>query len=169
MIDEEGRMMRLYFFRHGIAQDNTDGKLPDQQRQLTLKGAERVRQAARLMKALAIQPDRLYSSPLIRARQTADIVGQALGVAVQVRDELGWEFSQAAVEALTRDLGPESEVMFVGHEPTFSETVSSLIGGGSVEMKKGGLARVDIFDYQPLRGVLVWLIAPRVFDQIPAP
>ncbi len=158
--------MRLYFFRHGIAQDNTEGRLPDQQRQLTLKGAERVRQAARVMKALAIQPDRLFSSPLIRARQTADIIGQTLGVAVQVRDELGWDFSQAAVEALTRDLGDDAEVMFVGHEPTFSETISSLIGGGSVEMKKGGLARVDIFDYQPLRGTLVWLIAPRVFEQL---
>lgn len=165
-MNEGESTMRLYFFRHGIAQDNTGGRLPDHQRQLTLKGAERVRQAARVMKALDIQPDRLFSSPLIRARQTADIIGQALGVAVQVRDELGWDFSQAMVEVLTRDLGDDAEVMFVGHEPTFSETISSLIGGGSVEMKKGGLARVDIFDYQPMRGTLVWLIAPRVFEQL---
>jgi len=154
--------MRLYFFRHGIAQENEDGKLPDHHRQLTLKGIERVRAAARLMEQLDMQPARLFSSPLIRARQTADIVGQTLGVAVQVRTELGWDFNLSVVEGLTRDLGHADEVLFVGHEPTFSETISALIGGGAIEMKKGGLARVDVVSYQPLRGVLIWLIAPKV-------
>lgn len=154
--------MHLYFFRHGIAQTNEDGLMADHNRQLTLKGIERVRASARLLKTLNVQPDRLFSSPLIRARQTADIIGLTLGVAVQVRTELGWDFNLNEVEGLVRDLKHEDQVVFVGHEPTFSETVAALIGGGAVEMKKGGIARVDVVDYQPLRGILVWLIAPRI-------
>ena len=54
--------------------------------------------------------------------------------------------------------------MFVGHEPDFSTTITSLVGG-RVVMKKGGLARVDIISDQPLLGELVWLIAPKIFDE----
>jgi phosphohistidine phosphatase SixA len=57
--------------------------------------------------------------------------------------------------------------MFVGHEPDFSTTIASLVGG-RVAMKKGGLARVDIISSQPqpLLGELVWLIAPKVFERL---
>ena len=54
--------------------------------------------------------------------------------------------------------------MFVGHEPDFSTTISSLVGG-RVVMKRGGLARIDIVSPQPLLGELVWLIAPKIFGE----
>lgn len=155
--------MRLYFFRHAEAEPGSD-PLPDEARKLTSRGIERTHQAARVMKTLKIAPLRLFSSPLVRARQTADILGQALGIPVQVRTELGPGFNAQAVNALVRDLGRGAEVMFVGHEPDFSATVSELIGGGWITMKKGGLARVDVDHDQPVRGTLVWLIAPKVFD-----
>jgi phosphohistidine phosphatase len=93
-------------------------------------------------------------------------VAEALGVQVEVREEVGYEFNVQAVEALTAGLGDDAEVMFVGHEPSFSETVGELIGGAKVVMKKGGLARIDVFSREPLRGALVWLIAPRVFEML---
>jgi phosphohistidine phosphatase len=158
--------MRVYFFRHGLAQAHDDPTLPDHLRQLTDEGIIRTRRAARVLKMLDLNPERLYSSPLIRARQTADILGQTLGVAVQVREELSPGFNVAALDSLTHDLGPDDEVLLVGHEPDFSDMVSELTGGCQVEMKKGGLARVDIELYHPLRGALVWLIAPKVFDQL---
>jgi phosphohistidine phosphatase len=156
--------MHLYFFRHAVAQP-ADDHTPDHKRALTPEGIARTHQAARQLKTLGVDPDRLYSSPLIRARQTADIIGQTLGIAVQVRKEVGPGFNLSAVEALTRDLGDDDEALFVGHEPDFSQTIAALVGG-RVVMKKGGLARIDSLAYHPLVGQLVWLITPKTFEQM---
>jgi phosphohistidine phosphatase len=158
--------MRLYFFRHGLAQPSDDPTIPDHLRALTDEGIIRTRRASRVLKMLDLKPERLYSSPLVRARQTADILGQTLGAAVLVRDELSPGFAIAALEALTHDLGSDDDVLLVGHEPDFSEMVAELTGGAQVEMKKGGLARVDVELYHPMRGTLIWLIAPKIFDQL---
>ena len=155
--------MHLYFFRHAEAEDGS-ATLPDHARQLTKRGVERTRHAATVLKSLGIKPAQLYSSPLVRARQTADILAEALGVTVEERDEVGPGFNTQAIDRLVRDAQNDDEVMFVGHEPDFSATISALIGGGWVDMKKGGLARIDLDNTQPLRGMLVWLIAPKVFD-----
>jgi phosphohistidine phosphatase len=153
--------MRLYFFRHAIAHD-ADEQTSDAERALTKVGFANTERAAEALMALGVKPDHLYSSPLVRAVQTAQIIGQALGVPVEERTEVSPGFSIFGVETLTRDLDHDAEVMFVGHEPDFSRTISSLVGG-RVVMKKGGLARIDMVSYEPLLGELVWLIAPKVF------
>lgn len=160
-----GTMMRLYFFRHGVAQSREISDMMDHQRKLTDIGAQRVWRAARALKLLGVKPSRLYSSPLIRARQTADILGQVLGVAVQVRTEVGPGFNAAAAASLVRDIGRDDEAIFVGHEPDFSQTVCELTGA-AIDLKKGGMARVDINAYHPLRGRLALLVAPKVFNEI---
>ena len=156
--------MRLYFFRHAIAKD-ADADTPDASRELTEEGVANTRQAARALKPLGVQPNYLFSSPLTRAYQTAVIIGEALDIDVLVRTEVGPGFGIHAVEALVSDLPPDSEVVFVGHEPDFSMTISSLVGG-RVVMKKGGVARVDIVMNQPLLGELVWLLAPKIFNAL---
>lgn len=158
--------MKLYFFRHGQAEDAQMPDFDDFTRELTDKGAERVRAAGEALIRLGVKPAYLYSSPRLRARQTADVLGKVLGVEVIVREEVGFGFHVHIVESLIAGLDPRAEVMFVGHEPDLSATVSALIGGGEIVMKKGGLARVDISDERPLQGALVWMIAPRVFDCI---
>lgn len=155
--------MRLYFFRHAIAHD-ADDKTPDEQRALTDEGIARTKRAGQVLKAMGVKPDRLFSSPLVRAEQTAEILAHALGVSVEVRKEVSPGFSIAAVESLTHDFDKE-EIMFVGHEPDFSTTINSLTGG-RVIVKRGGLARVEIVSRRPLLGNLVWLIAPKVFEQL---
>lgn len=157
-------MMRLYFLRHGIAYDAAPGT-PDASRELTEAGIANTRDAARVLAALGFQPGVIYSSPLTRARQTAEIVAQAVGTAVEVRAEVGPGFNIAAVAALTRDLPPDAEVLFVGHEPDFSSTITALVGGRIV-MKKGALARVDVITLEPLVGELMWLIAPKIFSAV---
>lgn len=157
--------MRLYFFRHGLAQPHDLPDVPDHQRKLTEVGIQRVNRAAKALRVLGLKPSRLYASPLIRARQTADIVAQTLGIAVQVRTEVGPGFNAAAVSALVRDLSVDDEVIFVGHEPDFSATIRELTGA-CVELKKGGMARIDIDSYHPLKGTLIWLIAPKLFDEM---
>jgi phosphohistidine phosphatase len=160
--EHEGQFMRLYFFRHAEAQPH-EITLPDAERRLTNRGIMRTHHAAKYLRAVDVDITRLYSSPLVRARQTADILGQAFSVAVQVRDELNFGFDAARVDLLIRDLGRSDHVMFVGHEPDFSSVVQELTGA-ECEIKRGGMARVDIVDYQPLRGRLMWLLTPKLFD-----
>lgn len=155
--------MQLYLFRHAEAEAGSI-TLPDSARQLTKRGIERTRKAAGVIKALGLKPAHLYSSPLVRARQTADLLAEALGVEVEERAEVGPGFNAQAAAQLVQNAGQDDQIMFVGHEPDFSATVSAIIGGGWVEMKKGGLARIDVDNLQPLRGTLVWLIAPKIFD-----
>src|SRR5579871_2535996 len=100
--------MRLYFLRHGIAEDTATS---DAERKLTKQGIEQLHEGARLFKQLDIHLKHLYSSPLVRAQETAEIVGKALDVEVEIRKEVGPGFNVAAVAALTRDLGSDDEVM----------------------------------------------------------
>ncbi|MEP7291254.1 MAG: phosphohistidine phosphatase SixA [Chloroflexota bacterium] len=155
--------MRLYFFRHAIAYDEDD-KTPDEQRALTDEGIARTKRAAQVLKAIGVKPDHLLSSPLVRAEQTAEILAQALGVKLEIRSEVAPGFNITSLEALTHDFTKE-EILFVGHEPDFSTTITSLTGA-RVTMKRGGLARIEIISRRPLLGQLVWLIAPKVFEQL---
>ena len=154
--------MRLYFVRHGIAEDFADS---DFARELTPRGRRRVAQSAQVMRQLKLRPQRIYSSPRLRSRQTADIIAAALDRPVTLADEVNFGFDLEDIGSLTRDLGHSAEVMFVGHNPDMSLVVHQLTGV-NVSMKKGGLARVDVFDSAAAQGELVWLIAPKVFDAL---
>lgn len=155
--------MKLYFVRHGIAEDGSG--IQDFDRKLTKDGAAQMRIAAKVMAKLKIAPSHIYASPRVRALETANIVAEALGVKVEVREEVNYGFNLQAVESLIVSLSDDEDVMFVGHEPSFSDTLGELTGG-KVVMKKGGLARVDVYLRKPLRGALVWLIAPKVFEAL---
>ena len=156
--------MRLYFLRHGIAEDAPDNSLSDFSRALTPKGKQRSKDTAHLLNTFDLKLTRLYSSPLVRAQQTAAILGEVLGVAVTERDELGPGFGLEAVVELIQDFNDDDAIMFVGHEPDASATVSRIIGGGDILMKKGSLARIDVLTRDPLHGMLVWLLPPKAFS-----
>ncbi len=159
--------MKLYFFRHGQAEDAGLPDFDDFTRELTDKGRERTETAARALVKMGVKPQRLYTSPRVRARQTADILAKTLGLPVIVRDEVGFGLRVETLQPLIADLDFNAEVLVVGHEPDLSATIAELIGGGEIVMKKGGMARVDLFENRlPLRGALVWVLAPRLFDLI---
>jgi phosphohistidine phosphatase len=151
--------MKLYFLRHAHA-ENVNG-MSDHDRRLTDKGRRAAHNMAKLLVALELQPDRIFSSPRIRALQTAEIVAGALKCEVESREEVNFGFGLSAVQMLTAHLPDDSEVLFVGHEPTFSHTIRE-ITGGAIRMKKAGLARVDMLSRAPLNGELVWLLPPKV-------
>jgi phosphohistidine phosphatase len=157
--------MRLYLVRHGKAEDPSGD---DHERQLTPDGAARVETEARVIARLGIQPDRIYSSPRVRARQTAAIIARALNSDIVIDEAVNFDFDVQAVQALINGLPVGSEVMFVGHNPSMEQTIFALTGA-RVEMKVGSLARIDIQIFSPeLLGTLIWLIAPRVFDALEA-
>ncbi len=149
--------MRLYFVRHGKAGDAAS----DHARPLTPQGIAQAQAAAKVLAALDIQPAHIYSSPRLRARQTADIIAAALGQTVEEREEVNFDFSVSAVRSLISALMPDDEAMFVGHNPSMSEVVEQ-ISEASVGMKTCAIARVDIFSRDVSRGELVWLMPPKL-------
>jgi phosphohistidine phosphatase len=123
----------IWFLRHGDAEDGTD----DFARQLTPKGERQSRDAGATLAAIGVQLDLCLTSPRVRARETARLACEALGVEVVVEERLqGGQF-----DALELAAGLDN-VLLVGHEPDFSDAIAELTGG-RVDMKKGGLAAVD--------------------------
>jgi phosphohistidine phosphatase len=154
--------MRLYFLRHGLA-DRSAWSGSDFERPLTPEGVARMESSAATMDRLGLDLDLLVTSPVVRARQTADIVARFLGVQRLVVEDprLGHAFGPAALSGVLEDHEGRQRVMLVGHEPGFSATIGT-ITGGDVVVKKGSLARVDVDRVRPLNGSLVWLVPPKV-------
>jgi phosphohistidine phosphatase len=123
----------IWFLRHGEAEDTE----PDFDRRLTEKGRRQSRNAGLALAALDVQIELCLSSPKVRARETAELACEALGVEVALDDRLaGGRFDPRDVTAGLDD------VLLVGHEPDFSDAIAELTGG-RVDIKKGGLAAVD--------------------------
>ncbi len=157
--------MNLYFLRRGPAGglDGVDEGL-SADRPLTDAGAVRVKAEARALSELDLKVDLVLTSPMARARQTAEIIARRLGVELIVEPELGPGFDAATAARITACYPAANGIMLVGHEPDFSTTISALIGGARVDLKCGGLARVKVEwrEAGALAGTLVWLLPPRV-------
>ncbi len=119
--------MRLYIMRHGPAEDfSVTGR--DGDRKLTSSGRDRTRDVAKLLAANDEAPLRIFTSPLVRTRETADIVAHVAGVAsVVVANELapGGDSSTLARQIAAED---HDRVMMVGHEPDLGDLVAELVG-----------------------------------------
>lgn len=157
--------MKLYLVRHAEAEDASD-TVSDEKRQLTAAGSSRMESAAQAMQRMGLRPQQIYSSPRARAVQTAEIIGAALKVPVAIHEAVDFTFDVQAIESLGSGLDDGAELMFVGHDPSISKVISDLTGA-NVVMKKGSMARIDVVTVaSPLRGRLVWLVAPKVFDAL---
>jgi phosphohistidine phosphatase len=155
--------MRLYFLRHGSAEDRREG-LRDYDRRLTTEGiAEMQRVAVGLARAVP-EVDLIVTSPLPRALETARIAEAALRVKdgpLVVSEKLSsGAFGIAEVQELVRSLPSSHRVILVGHEPDFSSTVRDLTGA-IIDMKKAGVALVETNRVERGAGVLRWLLTPR--------
>ncbi len=153
--------MLLYFLRHGEATTSGD----DWARTLTGEGANRIRAEAAVLKTLDVRPDTIFTSPLPRAVQTAEIVAEVLvpDVAVQQREELAPGASLSDVQHVLQGRANDESVLLVGHEPDFSSIIGALISSGSarIELKKGGLALVETdVPIGQGTGRLRWLVEP---------
>ena len=153
--------MKLYFLRHGIAIESEKWKGSEFDRPLTDDGCERMEREAKTMAKLDIAPDILLTSPLARARQTAQIAAAALKRDAKNDERLKPGFDAAKALEIVREHRDADAIMVVGHEPDMSATIGALVGGAQVEVKKGGLALVEI-DPSSNSGELLWLIPPKV-------
>src|ERR1051325_2682639 len=161
--------MKLYILRHGDAGDHPDPRFEnDDERPLTRKGTQRTKALARALRQWEVTFDLILSSPLVRARETAEIV--ASGLRLKQRLECTDHLAPSGhVEKLVDHLNglrpPPESALLVGHEPYLSNLISLLCAGGPrlwLTLKKGGLCRLEIEQLRAARCAdLEWLLAPR--------
>jgi phosphohistidine phosphatase len=156
--------MKLYFLRHGLAEDRARWQGDDFDRPLTEEGKYRIAREAVTIASLELGLEVVLTSPLARAYQTAEIVARKMKLLDKLLKEelLGPGFTAAHLPKILAEHAKADAVMLVGHETSFSETIGFLIGGGRVVCKKGSLACVDLEDASFMRGALLWLLQPKV-------
>ena len=165
--------MNLYILRHAIAahpgEAGTPKSMGDVERPLTEEGRRKMERVAHGMKSMELRFDRVLTSPLVRAMQTAEIVMEVLDIPGRElvvtenlspggsRKELIREVNRISVHA--------GNIVLVGHEPDLSSLIDMLCTGGiaaSFEMKKGGLAKLEVERLRNGRcAKLAWLLAPK--------
>ncbi|MCX7818337.1 MAG: phosphohistidine phosphatase SixA [Kiritimatiellae bacterium] len=162
--------MRIVFMRHGIAVDGA-AAASDELRPLTEEGRERVRKVARGLRTLDCRPRIIVSSPLVRARETAEIVAELLAPKVEVQelDSLrpGGNFAEFMSWVEQQDA---EEILAVGHMPDIAEFAQRCLTGRvlfSMTFKKAAACLIE-FDGEPAagRGCLEWLIQPGALRQL---
>jgi phosphohistidine phosphatase len=160
----------LSLIRHGVAAERGDAWPDDSKRPLTEAGIERMRKAARGLARLDITIDIVFTSPLVRARQTADIVVAALDPrpSLITIDSLAPGGAYAALMADLEKHARKNRIALVGHEPAIGELAARLIGSRhAIEFKKGAVCRIDVDDIPPAGpGSLRWFLTPRFLREV---
>ena len=154
--------MRCYFLRHGIAAEPESWRGSDFDRPLTREGRERMEREAKAIDDMSLELDCIVTSPLQRAKETAELVAARIGVKVIEDERLANGFN---LENLGAILSPHSEaksIMLVGHEPSMSATIGRTIGNASIELKKAALAGIEFTNGDSPSGTLLCLIPPKV-------
>jgi phosphohistidine phosphatase len=164
-------MVELYIVRHGIAIPHGTPGLADDDRPLTPKGEERIRQIGRGLVALKLEVEQIVTSPLIRARGTAQMVAEELGMVdrLEVSSALGADSSAEAIRDWLRERN-EARLMIVGHNPSLSDLVGLLtvgeVGKLPVDLKKGGIAALSTSTRLSPRFSLCWIATPALLRRI---
>ena len=163
-------MIRVYLVRHGIALDHEDrGALADGDRPLTAKGRLRFRRTARALARLNEPPQFIFTSPLARAVQTAEILAAALKMdEVAVLEELRPE---GPIGKLLSEVGRQvkdgQSVALVGHDPQMSQLVAALgdvprADVPCIDFRKGAVVRIDVGELPGARPSQPrWWLKPR--------
>src|SRR4051812_14452573 len=131
----------LWLLRHGEAVPH--GSRPDSDRELTPRGEHQARTAGRALARLNLEFDVCYTSPKVRASETARLACEELGVSYEEASPVAAGFDREDAEALLLGHDDGACVLVVGHEPDFSQVVHDFTGA-RVDFKKGGVAAVRI-------------------------
>jgi len=173
-------MTTLYLCRHAVAAEPV-GIMTDADRPLTPDGAKKFRKAAHgLVKLLGKREKggrgegerggvtHILSSPLVRARQTAEILAEAFAVPVKVTAALEPPGDLKRLIKEIRGLKNARGVVVVGHEPTLGDWLGELCfdRAGRVELKKGSVAAIELNTHTDAKGQLLWLIQPGILRNL---
>ncbi|WP_101477359.1 phosphohistidine phosphatase SixA [Candidatus Nitrosotalea bavarica] len=162
--------MDLLVLRHGEAGKRSPSP-GDSKRTLTAEGRQEIVDLSNGLKHLEVQLDYILTSPLLRAKNTAEIVAKSLKYKGKIEelDVLKPEGSRLEFYSALSKLKRESVVLVVGHEPYLSEMISEAISQSDcrIDLKKAGLARIRVLSILPkLKGDLRWLLTPKLLKKM---
>jgi len=160
----------IYLIRHGLAEERGDAWPDDAKRPLTDEGMSRMRKSVRGLARLGVTLDTVMTSPLVRARQTAEIVAAGLSPrpSLVTIESLAPAGTFADVIADVEKHARKTRLALVGHEPNIGELAARLIGSRhAIEFKKGAVCRIDVEALPPGGpGDLRWLLTPKIMREI---
>jgi len=140
--------MDIYILRHGKAVERSQNITSDSKRSLTEAGKKEMDCISNAIKNFEIEFDVIISSPLVRAKQTAETAlknVKSKKKSVVIWDELKPEINVMQTIKKLATLNPTSSILLVGHEPHLSSLISQIISGSdnaNISLKKGGFAHV---------------------------
>lgn len=164
--------MRLLLIRHAAAVPKGTSGIPDHERPLTRRGREKFRVAARGLARIVEHPDVLLTSPLTRARATAEITASAFKrLAPRIEPALAQESAEVVVTVL-RKHPRDATIAIVGHEPALSRLLARFLGirrgNERLAFKKGGAALIDLPHGPSAAGQLRWFVKPAILRSLGA-
>jgi phosphohistidine phosphatase len=151
---------QLWLLRHGEAVPHESK--PDAERELTPRGERQSIAAGDGLARLGLEFAACYTSPKVRARETAGLACRALNIEPVEEASLAGGFDRDDALALLHAHGDDDRVLVVGHEPDFSQVVHDMTGG-RVDFKKGGVAAVRV---ERGGGELLVLLRPRELESL---
>ena len=154
---------QLWLLRHGEAEPH-DAR-PDTERRLTPRGERQSVAAGRALAKLGVEFAAAFTSPRVRAAETARLACETLGVDPEVHEPLSGGFDADEARAVMAEQDADARVLLVGHEPDFSQVVFDLIGG-RIDLKKCGVAAVRL---DGTRAELIVLLRPRELESLSGP
>ena len=122
--------MDIYFLRHGEAEDKKEGAR-DEDRPLTSKGAAVIKDVCKKLKSRLKSLDLIMTSPMLRARQTADIAANIFKCGDKIRstDNLLTDASPSVLLEELASCKKDGSLLLVGHQPQLGECIAHLTGG----------------------------------------
>ncbi len=132
------RAVQLVIVRHAQAADGE----PDELRPLTPEGREAARELGQRLTAEGIRPDAVLSSPLLRARQTAQELARPAGLEPEPDERLAPGATADGVKAAA--VGRGETVVVVGHQPDCSQIAAALTGGPEPSFAPGAMLAIDV-------------------------
>ncbi|MBU0677853.1 MAG: phosphohistidine phosphatase SixA [Verrucomicrobia bacterium] len=163
--------MNLYLVRHGIAVDiGRNGVKSDADRMLSEDGIQKTGEAARGLRVLDCNPAFIIASPLVRAKETAEIMREILAPKAKLELNDGLVPGAVVEDVVACCSGRPGDIMIVGHMPDMAVIASQFITGSpdtDIVFKKAGACCIQ-FTASPAisTGALLWLIQPRVLRRL---
>jgi phosphohistidine phosphatase len=163
--------VQLYVVRHAIAHNRGDDWPDDRLRPLTAAGSARMAKQARGLVAVGVTFDQILTSPLVRARQSADVLAGAFRAAPRIVEVPALEPGRAPkdVAAALGNFTRHTALAIIGHEPGLGELSAWLIGlRGPLAFKKGSVALIEVAVLPPPAGSgeLRWFVTPRILRKL---
>lgn len=161
--------MEIFLLRHGLAVERgTPGFEDDVTRPLTPKGKKQLKKVCRAMADMELKFDLLLTSPMLRARETAEIVAAGLEAEERLKlcDALAADQEPVAlIRALPRLKPMPESILLVGHEPFLSRLISLLLTDGpdlEMDLAKAGLCKLNVEKLRAAKCArLEWLLTPQ--------